>query len=318
MDPRIPPRRFAAVLALAMGWLPMIPSCSGDEESLVKLRVDASRDGEYRFPGAEELRGAETLFRRTLARGESLAALQAAWGALAFELRPVRDRGTDFWVLRERENAKKGRGFYVFRTGRTPAIAVEAPHCSFDKLTGEIAMSLMLDGPFIAGAWSTAPRQQADLAHLSESYFQSFTAAYAQAYPQGLLIQLHGFEQGKRKSQAAAEADVILSGCAASAPSWLKRMSDALKRDLREVVKLYPDDVKDLGGTANAQAQILRDLGHDGFAHIEIGQETRQRMTEDPTLRGTWIKAVDAAYRDNHRSAEPGKKPPESGKKPGE
>lgn len=305
---RIPTRRAPAILALAGGWSIMFTACS-DGDSLAKLRSDASRDGSYRLPGAEELRGAEDLFRRTLLRSGALEGLQAAWGSLRYELQPLRDRGTDYLVLREREDSKTGRGFYVFRPGPVPAVALEAPHSSFDKYTGEIALSLMLEGQFNAGAWSTIPRAQADLAHLSDSYFQAFTAAYARVYPRGVIVQLHGFDQDKRKSRSAAEADMILSGCSADAGSWMRRLSDAMKKSLSEIVKLFPDDVKDLGGTGNAQAQILRDAGYDGFAHMEMSQELRQRLTEEPALRDTWRKSVEDAYREDHRSAEPAKEP---------
>ena len=274
----------------------MIASCSGNDGSLAELRTAASRECGWLPPPAPSLGRAEDLFVRTLRRdGQDLPGLQDAWRDLHMELIPLREGDAEYLVLREPETEKAGRGFYAFRLGPAPAIALEAPHSAFDKHTGEIAVLLLQEGRLMAGAWSTAPRAKADLAHLPQSWFQSFTAAWARACPGGVILQLHGFEQGKRKSDSAAEADMILSGCGADPPAWLKKMSDGLKRSLSGVVKLYPDDVKDLGGTANAQAQLLRGANFDGFAHIEMSVELRRRLVEEQPLRKTFLECIGSA-----------------------
>jgi hypothetical protein len=51
-------------------------------------------------------------------------------------------------------------------------------------------------------------------------------------------------------------------------------------------VLVYPLDAQELGGTDNAQGAALRSLGHEGFAHIELGLELRRKLRRDREARG--------------------------------
>lgn len=288
--------------ALLLGGLMLMTSCSSSQAlPLDDLWKDASARCDYVTPAAEELHRAEDAFRRTLQRKEDLPALQSAWQALEFELVPARVDPAEFLVLREQPEHRRGRGFYLFYLGQAPEIALEAPHSAFDEHTGEIALHLMKEGLAAAAAWSTAARQQADLAHLPETYFQSFTAAVARTSPKGVILQLHGFEQTKRKSEAAAAADMIVSSGIDFPPDWVRALANGFKRNMPGNVKLYPDDVHDLGGTANAQGQMLRDLGYEGFAHVEMSKGLRLRLSGDPAVRKSFADSAAAALTDGHR-----------------
>lgn len=288
--------RTAGIL---LGCMTMMTACSSSNaSSLTALWEDASRKCDYVTPTAEELGRAEELFKRTLQRKEDLSALQGAWAALHFELIPVREESMEFLALREGPDHKTGRGFYLFYLGQAPAITFEAPHSAFDEHTGEIALNLMTEGRAAAAAWSTAARQKGDLAHLPESYFQSFTAAVAQTSPRGAIIQLHGFDQKKRKSMSAAAADMIVSSGLETPPGWIRNLADGLKRSIPGTVKLYPDEVRDLGATGNAQGQLLHSLKHDGFAHIEMSMDLRLKLTQDRAVRKAFLDCAAAALRD--------------------
>ncbi len=257
----------------------------------------ARRDGSYQEPSREELTQAERLFKQTLAAGDNLAELEKAWKALGFELAAVSHKGADLLVLQEAPGRKTGRGFYVFRRSRSEAIALEAPHSWNDLHTGPIAFRLFEEAPVKAGAWNTVTRKEGDLAHLSSSYFQAFTRAFGESYRTGLVVQLHGFEAAKRTSKIGEEADAVLSDGTRNPAGWLLGLGKRLKEKWTERVRIYPQDVRELGGTTNVQGQLLRSLGNDGFLHIEMARDLRKRMREEPSVRAAFLKCLLESFR---------------------
>ena len=149
----------------------------------------------------------------------------------------------------------------------------------------EAAVGRMLRDEFAILAWNTAPRRLwiepggvADLARRRDSLFVALTRAFATARPQGRLIQIHGFGNGKRNTQAGATAAAIVS----SGSDWSTRPVTMIARCLQTViegpVRVYPYEVAELGATKNVQGQILRSHGHDGFVHLELNRPTRERL----------------------------------------
>lgn len=274
-------------------------------EGLADLWTAARGKGEYQMPDRTELRTAEKLFQRTLAGKEDVDALKRSWKDLRFELIEVSAGSEHFLVLRELPEHRTGRGFYVFRRGRTPAIAVQAPHATEDLHTGQIALRLFAEGALAAGAWSTLPRTSADLAHLSASYFQAFTRAFATTSRHGVVVQLHGFEAGKRTSTAGKETDVIASNGTKRPPGWVLGIARALRENWTGSLKLYPTDIRELGGTTNAQVQLLQDLGYDGFLHLEMSLAFRKRLLEDRKLREDFLKCLSGSYRKDRSNGDP-------------
>lgn len=289
-----------------MAFVTLLAACSSNVTEAPPLDLwgeweAAGRGGGYVAPDDEELKLLEALFQRTLQRKEGLSVLKAAWAEHHFDLMTIREENLDFLALRERTEHKTGRGFYLFLAGPAPAVVFQAPHSVFDERTGEIALRLMLEGRAMAAAWSTASRSKADLAHTPGTCFQSFTGAVARTYPKGVIVQLHGFDQGKRKSRAAASADLILSGGVDEPAPWVRKLSERFKKSLPGSVKLYPEEVKDLGGTANAQVELLRGLEHDGFAHVEMSFDLRSRMAQELPVRKAFLECVTAAVADERR-----------------
>ncbi len=298
--PRAP--RLGACVVLPALFMPGL-SLSARAETLTDLWNAARRDGTYRKPDPEEVRAAEDLFRRTFAAKEDVPTLQAAWRRLHFELLPFEKEGAAWLVLREWPGHKTGRGFYVFRTGPAPAVVVQAPHGWSDLHTGRIALRLLEEHALRAGAWNTISRADGDLAHLPVSHFQAFTQAFAHVSRQGLVVQLHGFEPGKRKSQVGEEAEVVASNGTRRPPGWLLGLAKAWKEKLSLTVRVYPHEVGELGGSTNAQAQLLQGLGHDGFLHVELSLALRQRLRDEERLRAAFFKEVLTIYRRERDSA---------------
>lgn len=282
----------AILMALALG--AGAPAPAQDGITLAALLGDAIEGGDYAIPRPDELQAAESLFRR-LALDIPADKLNADAAALGMEI------VTDglLVILREQPTARRGRGFYVFRRG-SDADVLHVPHGFKDEMTREIGLALFLEGRFAAAGWNTVPRYyerdgarvDADLAHLPDSWFTAFARATASAWPRGRTLQLHGFANEKRRSPAGAGAALILSNGTEAPPPALRALRDCLSRSLREPAALYPQDVRELGGTTNAQGEALRELRYAGFLHLETSRDLRQRLRDDRTSRATLLNCL--------------------------
>ncbi|MCK7505020.1 MAG: hypothetical protein MZV70_13685 [Desulfobacterales bacterium] len=163
-----------------------------------------------------ELAQAEDLFTAML-KGEP-DGLSEARASLGFVLHRVRQDGTDYLVLAEHRDHKRGRGFYIFRTGEGAPLVLQAPTQLQRYAYRQHRPPDGPGGPFRAAAWNTVPRYEkgggsdADVARLPGSYFTAFARAFAVAWPRGCLVQIHGFDHGKQKSPASQAGMVISSG----------------------------------------------------------------------------------------------------------
>ena len=118
---------------------------------------------------------------------------------------------------------KKDESFYIFLHNKFAQNVLQMPHRQKDLYTGEIGLSLLIEGNFAAGAWNSVSRYyfqgnkkvSADLADFSQSYFIAFSKAFALCHSKGHIIQLHGFSTKKRRTRADKQSSFILS-----AGSW--------------------------------------------------------------------------------------------------
>jgi hypothetical protein len=269
-----------------------LPAAAGT--LLANRLAEAIRGGEYVAAGADELARAEHLFGQ-LAAGASPEAL--AGEGLALDV--VIERDGPLTVVRERDDARRGRGFYVFRDDARPDV-LQVPHGFKDEMTRDIGLALFREGSFSAAAWNTVPRDyerdgtrvDADLAHLPATWFTAFARAAARAWPEGRSLQIHGFEPDKRRSETGAAADLILSDGTNSPGDALRRQRDCLARGLGRNVALYGDGLRELGGTTNVQAQALRGIGYAGFVHVEISRALRRALRDDAATRATFLACL--------------------------
>lgn len=258
--------------------------------------IDAARQGgAYQAPTAVELRAAEPLFERTLRGGD--AKLGKDWLSIDMNLTEVRQGGEDFWLLRE-QSARTGRGIYLLRRAPTLPLAWQAPHSFKDLDTDQLALMLMLQGGR-AATWNTVPRYgengdrtDADLAHLAESYLAAFSRAFARVYPQGTVIQLHGFTPASRTSVAGQGADLILSAGHHFPGYRLRQAAACLAGRLPGGVLLYPDQVRELGGTTNQVGALLRRAGFADFIHMELSAALRRRLLDSAGLRDDFFACL--------------------------
>lgn len=198
----------------------------------------------------------------------------------------------NFSTLQELPTAKNGRGFFAINTQVKNNRLLQAPHSDTDLNTGKIVSSLFLTGGFKAAQWNTVRREISDMAHTTDTYWQTFTKVFAEQYPDGKIIQLHGYEQTSRATDAALGTDIIVSAGHKSPPLWVQQTAACLKKSLSQIVALYPIDVQELGGTTNVQGQLLQSLGHQGFLHIEMTKVTRQALVDDANLRNRFMSCL--------------------------
>ncbi|HVR74433.1 MAG TPA: hypothetical protein VMT52_08885 [Planctomycetota bacterium] len=268
-------------------------------ETLGSARKDA-RCTEYDPPGAEELRNAEKLFAAAFSPATEISALTRLARGIDLEILPIVREDDEIIVLREAPHALRGRGFFAFRRKDARPLALQAPHSWEDLHTGLIAEMLFLESHAAASAWNTAPRSTAvkgenrlaDLAHLPDSLLHAFTRAFASAYPRGTLLQIHGFDAGKRATREGSGSAVILSDGTKSPPIWVLDAAECLEVALSERVSVYPRHVKELGATTNTQGKVFQEIGHAGFLHVEMDLELRRRLKETEKLRNAFLQCM--------------------------
>ncbi len=218
--------------------------------------------------------------------------VELAWAELGFTLFRLETGGERWIVLRESAAQCRGQGIYLVRRDSAAALLLQIPHGYFDKYTDDIAVK-MLQMPMRAAAFNTVPRHyrsdirkiDADLAHRDHTIFNAFTQAFADAYPQGRLIQLHGFSAAKRKTMAGQSAVAIVSAGTRLPTSSSVAVATCLASLLDDPVRLYPLEVEELGATTNIQGQLLRGRGHNGFVHVETSLALRERLRREAPVR---------------------------------
>lgn len=232
---------------------------------------------------------AGALFSSYLASGDVDADLLRSAGLEARDLPEARDSV----LIAEPEGACAGRGTYWLREAGVP-IALTAPHRGYDRHTGSLAAALFMETGARAAAWNSAPRRASencanalDLAREEKHPFTAFALAFAKSHPQGLVVQLHGFDGDRRESLAASKAAMILSDGTNAPSARLLDLADCLSLAFapREVL-VYPHQTGELGALSNAQGQLLRAGGFGGFVHLEISADMRAALVADEALRG--------------------------------
>ncbi len=194
------------------------------------------------------------------------------------------DRGDDDsvnYLLRENKPIQKGWGLYAFRVDSTSNIIIEAPHPLYDRRTPSVALDIYraLDARalLIAGAHRNANSDgSADMAHTTESIFQSIHQALSQEMQARsgnvIILQIHGFHTSKHDGYPQA---VFGFGEKMEATEFAlaKKLEDALfERGIN--VGLCTGDVwQDLCGTTNAQASTMNG---GVFIHIELDEDLRK------------------------------------------
>ncbi len=257
--------------------------CSGGE-IMDFIRRAYSPTVQFEPPSSQDLKKAEDLFYKIFS-SSFVDRDQEDWAKLGFQVEKTRN----FLILTENEKtAKTGKGTYIFNTEKSIPIILEAPHYPSDKHTGTLAAQFMEEDPFLAGAWSSTHRKNTNLTAEPSSYFNAFSKAFGRAYPKGMILQFHGFDDNNEESKERS-TDLIYSSTLSSPPPLFYTYGKCLKH-LPFHVSLYPDEIKILGGTKNINAQKFREVTKEGlFLHLEMSLDLRNRLLKDKGLRTNFI-----------------------------
>ena len=218
--------------------------------------------------------------------------------------------GSDtYWALLEAEGQSRGAGAYIFRVAprdQGPVILLEAPHNFYDMGTGRLAADLFFSakpGPrpralftntihryqLAPGDKKKRKHNPADVAHNPEHAFSIATEAFAIAAGGARVIQLHGFgsrvDEEDEEGDAGSIAAVVSAGDAAGSSPLSAAISAALASEIGNDVKRFPEDVKLLGATTNAQMRMLRKVNKSEFVHVEMSADLRKRLAASTELR---------------------------------
>ena len=255
------------------------------------LLYEASQDGQYVPADVTELDKAESLFLQVM-QGENDPQLKNEWNSIGFDLLNFKEKGKKYIAIQEQLTRKEGRGFYLFLLDSTSTSVLQAPHSFKDLRTREITLDMVLSSDYPAAAWNTVPRDLADLAHLEQTFFMSFSRAFARRYAHGDLFQLHGYAQEKRNTRIGQVSEFILSSGTSTPRNTVLEAAACLKRNVSDKTYIYPLEVKELGATTNTIGKALRALWHEGFMHIEISRGIRERLLTESKLQRSFINCL--------------------------
>ncbi|AZQ69201.1 hypothetical protein EF888_19930 [Silicimonas algicola] len=226
----------------------------------------------------------------SLLRGLPTSNLVHELNALGLALLPRNGGRT---LLREPGKEGVGLGSYLLVPGGAPVL-LQAPHSDTDLDTGRILDFLLVEGNFASGAWNSVPRAfeadggrvNADLTRAPVSFFNSFGLAFAEVHPEGLVVQIHGHAREKRRSAEGRSASVIVSSGTHEPSAQARAVANCLAATMpEETVRLFPEEVCELGATINTNGRALRAAGFSGFVHLELSRELRWKLVAEAGLR---------------------------------
>jgi hypothetical protein len=187
------------------------------------------------------------------------------------------------YLLREQRPIQNGWGLYAFRLNSKSNIIIEAPHPLYDKRTPTVALDIYqaLDARalLIAGAQRNANRDgSADVAHATESIFQSVHLAAAQETQSlsgdVIILQIHGFHTSKHNGYP----QVVFGLGEEPLPKELA-IAEKIKKALSEqgirsgICAGAESSLQELCAKTNVQGSMT----HEGaFIHIELDEKLRK------------------------------------------
>ena len=302
-QPLIRTLALAALLATAInGGVSASGAGEGRAKPLAAALEPIQAEEGFQAPAWPAMQEAQKAFRRVLA-GKAEPA-EKEFRPFGFTLRTVRLETGPALAVTEPPSDVRGRGFYVIDRHASAPVLVQAPHRFKDLDTGAIVAELVAPGGFRAAAWNTVPRwapddrsdRSSDVAHIDASYFNAFTQAFAEAYPDGAVVQIHGFARGNRDTAAGRRADVIVSNGTRRLQGPARAVHRCLSGALDATVLGYGETVFELGATTNRNAAALRRLGFQRFVHVEMVRDLRRRALAEPRLqeriRGCLLEAA--------------------------
>jgi len=270
---------------------------------MYKIYLESGFNGFFKSQTKKNINAAKELFIK-LFNGSTASELKEDWKKLGMNVAEFKRDKKVYTLIYEEKNKLLGRGFYMFcRSDVARNIVLEMPHRFWDTHTGNIGYKLMLTGYYLAAGWNTVQRYQtpndlsssSDMAHAANSFFYSFTKAFAESMPENsILVQPHGFSNKKQQSYYGEKASVVLSNSTPKPSKQFLFYAEIIKKVLPQPVYTYPlTDVKWLAALNNVSARVLRKANcKQIFIHMEMNDKTREEMTKGIELRKKFTKGI--------------------------
>ncbi len=263
----------------------LLPLEAMSNNSVSELLWKQKKANEYIEYTPDELRMLEGVFLSVLS-GKITPDVKNDFYKLNFKL--FEDK--DFIVLFEHAPPYKGSGVYIINKNAENNVLLQSPHAFYDMKTAAISHKVMLENSIKALSISTVHRRLADITHLDNTAFLSFTRAFINTYNDGNVVQIHGFNESARMQ--TRNVDFILSNGTVSRYRSLLSQSECLSRKLRSNAKIYPLNISVLGGTRNKIGKMLRSKGFNAFKHIEISYKMRQILNRSLKSRRIFSQCI--------------------------
>jgi hypothetical protein len=255
-----------------------------NQVSLLEEHMPRANSEAYKFPTNQQ----QADFAKLISRIHTKDLSQAADLAIKnnYTLNYYVDRGDDHavsYLLREKRPIQQGWGLYAFRVDSTSDIIVEAPHPLYDRRTPSVALDIYraLDARalLIAGAHRNANHDgSADVAHASESIFQSIHLALSQEIKaeagEVIILQIHGFHTSKHEGYPQ-----VVFGLGKNAQADEIALSQRIKDALAEqgitagICADEESNLQDLCAETNVQGATTKE---GIFIHIELDENLRK------------------------------------------
>ncbi len=165
--------------------------------------------------------------------------------------------------------------------GQFGGVFLQAPHRLADKHTGTIVEKLadstaVIDAFFI----NQRHRRELDYSRHSPNVLSDLSLSYLRHTERGVVVQIHGFAQEKRKSAVARDAHFILSSGHKGALKLPSKFSQCLQQSGFSGVTVFGKDVDELGATQNVVKRALHKHQFHRFLHIEMSLSQRISLTK--------------------------------------
>lgn len=239
-------------------------------------------------PSPEE-RAAYVALVRDLAIAAPSGTFPAGLAARAAALGLALDVAGTTATLREDGDRLRGVGVVAVRAGPLPAeLVLQAPHPVSDVGTGAIAGALFDAGEVRAVCLATVHRRAgdgSDPARAADGWLQAATLGLAEALPDPLFVQVHGF------AGETTEADAVVSEGASRMPAAdLEAAVRRLRVGLGATDVRTGADVPALAARYNAQSRLLADRAR--FLHVEMSEPLRTALKDDDARRAALHDAL--------------------------
>lgn len=187
-----------------------------------------------------------------------------------------------------------GGGELVYQLNAKACI-ISIPHRFFDLHTYTIGKKLfnthcqlMLSNTHHRYS-DSLDEQLMDYSKRRDTLHNSAILAFQSLHSSAKVIQLHGFNQSKRKSDKGQKADFIISQ--GKKGNVIKQELTLCLSKISKNSYFYPELIQELGGTKNILQKL--NLTSLSFIHIEISKTMRERLIKEQLTMNQFSKCIN-------------------------